>query len=218
MDCTQAKNLFDAYLDGELSSSLETELAAHRLLCGDCRHALALMEVAGHVIASDTSGNNELSADFTQRLLACVESQPGGSPWAWMGRRRIAAGGLAMAAMLTVVLFIWSSKPSRHVAGVIVKNPAMSQTVASDASTDPASHPDLGMAANSLVQQVESTWSVRLDSAHSLLDFGQLTILQILEQFGTDDSSGGKSGEFESLPDSFDELAPANAADDLEEL
>ena len=73
MNCEQAKNLFDAYLDGELSPSLETEFGAHRISCGHCRHRLALMEVAGHVIRADSGGDVELPDDFTERLLACID-------------------------------------------------------------------------------------------------------------------------------------------------
>ena len=34
--CQNARQLFDRYLDGELTSSLHTELHAHRLNCSEC--------------------------------------------------------------------------------------------------------------------------------------------------------------------------------------
>lgn len=72
MDCEQARQLFDAYLDGELGSALATELGAHRLRCADCRQALALLEVSEHLIASDPE-RRELRSNFTNRLLACMD-------------------------------------------------------------------------------------------------------------------------------------------------
>lgn len=72
MDCEQARQLFDAYLDGELGSALATELGAHRVHCAECRQALALLEVSEHLITSDPE-RRELGADFTNRLLACMD-------------------------------------------------------------------------------------------------------------------------------------------------
>lgn len=76
MNCEQARQLFDAYLEGELSVPLATELGAHRVKCAECRRALALLEVSGHVLATDDDPA-ELSASFTDRLLACVDSRKG---------------------------------------------------------------------------------------------------------------------------------------------
>ncbi|RME38576.1 MAG: anti-sigma factor, partial [Planctomycetota bacterium] len=53
MRCEDARQLFDAYLDGELSASLRTELKAHCVHCPACRHELAVMELACHLVASD---------------------------------------------------------------------------------------------------------------------------------------------------------------------
>ena len=54
LSCRDARNLFDAHLDGELSAALEMELNVHRVNCAACRHDLALLEVAGDVIATDS--------------------------------------------------------------------------------------------------------------------------------------------------------------------
>ncbi len=99
MDCEHAQQLFDAYLDGELSSSLATELGAHRLRCPECRRALALLEVTGHVLASDVD-IVELKKGFEDRLLACV-----GSRTSWQQRFRktlYVAGPLAAAAVIAL--------------------------------------------------------------------------------------------------------------------
>jgi hypothetical protein len=103
MNCQQAHNLFDAYLNGELPAALATEFGAHKLRCPNCRRELALLEVAGHVIASDTQ-RPVLSGEFTDRLLACATQAPvRRTPW----RRILAIGApLAAAACLLFVLTV----------------------------------------------------------------------------------------------------------------
>ncbi len=66
MNCEQARNLFDAFLDQSLSGSLATEFGAHRLACNQCRRELALLEVAGHVIAADSEAPL-IGDEFTDR-------------------------------------------------------------------------------------------------------------------------------------------------------
>ena len=75
MRCEQARQLFDAYLDGELSSALATELGAHRLRCPECRQALALLEVSGHIMRTDREPV-QLRRNFTERLVACMSDRP----------------------------------------------------------------------------------------------------------------------------------------------
>ena len=72
MKCEQAQQLFDAYLDGQLSASQQTELGAHRLHCADCRRALALLEVSGHVLATDRDPV-KIGDQFSDRLTACMD-------------------------------------------------------------------------------------------------------------------------------------------------
>jgi len=71
MRCKEARQLFDAYLDGELPPTLQAELGAHRIQCAECRTALALLEVSGQILASDRD-DIVLGADFADRLLACM--------------------------------------------------------------------------------------------------------------------------------------------------
>lgn len=94
MDCRQAQRYFDAYLDGELPPALETEFGAHRVRCSDCRRALALMEVSGHILASDREPVT-LDDDFSHRLLACMDERQN----RWMvSRRRLALFAVPVAA------------------------------------------------------------------------------------------------------------------------
>lgn len=102
MDCKHAEQLFDAYLDGELSPSLSTELGAHRLQCANCRRSLALLEVAGHIVSADREPVS-LAPDFTNRLLACVDEQENGAWAKW--RHRLYVGAPLAAAAVIILAF-----------------------------------------------------------------------------------------------------------------
>ena len=100
MRCEEARQLFDAYLDGELSPSLATELGAHRVRCAACRRSLALLEVSGHIISSDREPV-AVPDDFSERLLACVDVREHG----WVARVRRSlyfVGPLAAAAVIAM--------------------------------------------------------------------------------------------------------------------
>ena len=179
MNCEQARNLFDAYLDGELSPALATELGAHRLQCPSCRQELALMEVAGHVVGA---GADEpvLDDDFTDRLLACVE------PTVTAPRRRRyriirLGGGLAAAACLT--LFVaYLARPGEQVASRR-ESPEGAQlatgTQESAALEEPAA-PELEDAKVAL-QNIEDTVFEAHRSSTSLLRYGQMTLLEMID-------------------------------------
>lgn len=116
MDCRQAQQLFDAYLDGELSASLATELGAHRVQCGSCRRALALLEVSGHILRAD----HEVASprqEFTDRLLACMDRPE--STWTQrVWRLGLATGGLAAAAVVALAFVgVFDSRSRGVVAG-----------------------------------------------------------------------------------------------------
>lgn len=214
MNCEQASNLFDAHLDGELSRSLETELAAHRLRCPQCRHELAVMEVAGHVIAASDDGSSGLDDAFTDRLLACVDAPVGAPGWGWQRALWLGGSSLAAAAAIAIVVTAIFSGPTPRVAGERVTNPSP----AIQSNTMTINDPAFDAPTDSLVRQVESTWLSRADSAQSLLDSGQIILMGILDQFGAEPTSPVATG-FEPLPDSFDELAPSvSSADDIEDL
>lgn len=203
MKCEQARNLFDAYLDGELSPSLETELGAHRLHCAECRHQLALMEVVGHVVAADGSGEPVLDDGFTDRLLACLDQGRSRSARPWFRRLRISLPILAAAAAIALVFTIQFRRPEPLVLG--------------EKHVNRVAPAELDAAADSLVRQVESTWTRRIDNAHNLIEFGEMTIMQVLDRLGIDEAVE-PAEPFEILPDSFDELAPKVADDDIEDL
>ncbi|MBI3835959.1 MAG: zf-HC2 domain-containing protein [Planctomycetes bacterium] len=124
MNCTQARQLFDAYLDGELSSSLVTELSAHRVRCAGCRRELALLEVTGRVLQIDQEPV-QVGGDFTDRLLACVETES--NRWIHQVRRRLyLAVPLTAAAVIALAVFgVFDRGTHPRVAGMKVERPPM---------------------------------------------------------------------------------------------
>lgn len=172
LTCQQAEHLFNAYLDGELSAALATELDAHRLSCPACRQGLALMEVTGHVIRADREPV-VLADDFTERLLACVQAPPATPVW----RRRYALwiGGTGLAAAAAIALsFTLFSGPQRRVAGAFVPGDELATITAPS-----------GAPAQSLRNSaVDAPWAQVRDSTASLADFGKLSIMQILDRLG----------------------------------
>ena len=185
MYCDQARQLFDAYLDGELSPSLATELGAHRVRCPDCRQALALLEVSGHILRSDRDSQTA-PTDFTDRLMACVEE-----PSAW--RRRVwnsmyVGGPLAAAAVIALAfLGVFDGRGKSQVAGVkqVVAPPAIERV--SEISESSANEPGLesalrGDAAEQALDEfVERTQSRMQENGESIQRVLDLTILQMLD-------------------------------------
>ena len=113
IDCRQANNLFDVYLDGELGGSLTSELHAHVLACDDCRLGLALHRASGDVVAADRA-RPQLSMDFTDRVIAAWKRQR----TAVAARRRIiplwlGPAAAAAAVLALAVLTLNSSWPAR---------------------------------------------------------------------------------------------------------
>lgn len=104
MNCSECEQLFDAYLDGQLTGSLRLEFDAHRLRCRHCQQTLAMLETVGNVIASDEP-TPDLSLDFTERVLADV-ARP--ARRLRINRRVAVVGALALqaAAVLLLVLLV----------------------------------------------------------------------------------------------------------------
>jgi len=210
MNCEQAQNLFDAYLDGELSLALETELHAHRLNCPSCRQELALMEVAGHVIRSGSGAEPSLGGDFTERLLACIEpSQPAVRYHRkWVFRL---GTGLAAAACLTLAVMQMRGPtpkvaPFKTDSGRVSSEPV---TVGLDGSgrtrpgsgvadadvagngepqRTPAAADELEQAVQALKRTIENAVRGTQESSESLVHFGQTTVLQMIDALQPADS------------------------------
>lgn len=118
MRCADAEALFNAYLDGELSPALATELGAHRLRCASCRRKLALLEVTGQIIASDREPAR-LRADFENRLLECVSKRRAVRSF-WRARTfRIGAPIAAAAVLALAATAVLTGRHQGRVAGVV---------------------------------------------------------------------------------------------------
>lgn len=180
MRCEQARQLFDAYLDGELSGALATELGAHRVKCPECRRALALMEVSGHIVASDRDPVM-LHGEFADRLLACADLKPARS-WDRLRRGLYIAGPLAAAAVVALAVLGAFDRPVRF-AGKLEKGqprPDVSPT------ERPPEAPDTG---RSLDEHLLEEWlketrenlAAKVESGESFQRHFELTISQMLD-------------------------------------
>jgi anti-sigma factor RsiW len=104
IECRQANNLIDAYLNEELSASWTAELHAHLIACPRCSRELALLDACGDVIATDRIGPVP-SDGFADRVLAASREML--AQGARARRRRPfsawAGAGLAAAAVLALM-------------------------------------------------------------------------------------------------------------------
>lgn len=103
--CQNAKQLFDRYLDGELSSSLQAELHAHQLNCGDCQQELAILEACGDVVRMDAR-EPRLDSSFTHRVMLAYREQRSSPHRRWRRIGLWAGSGLAAAASIALAV-IW---------------------------------------------------------------------------------------------------------------
>lgn len=74
MNCEQFEQWIDRYLDGELAGTFLAEFEAHVVECPQCGHLLAMMNMAGEVIASPADDEPVLGADFTKRVVGRITS------------------------------------------------------------------------------------------------------------------------------------------------
>lgn len=73
--CRHVRQLHDAYLDGDLSASMNAEVHAHLLQCPACQQQVETVRACGDVIANDRS-EPRLSGDFATRVLAELPAAP----------------------------------------------------------------------------------------------------------------------------------------------
>ena len=101
--CKNAKQLFDRYLDGELSSSLQAELHAHRLNCCNCQQDLAIFEACGDVVRMDAR-EPRLDSSFTNRVMLAYRVQGRSPHRRWQRVAMWTAGSLAAAASIALAV------------------------------------------------------------------------------------------------------------------
>ncbi len=154
MNCPEFETLLDAYLDGQLAGTLRLEFDAHRLNCRRCQQTVALLESAGHVIASDADVP-DLPADFSARVLSAITTPEPKTIRFPATRVAVFAAALAQiaAALLFVVLWQYSSPPpaADRVADVVAPPPPADRA-----------RPDQATVYSSLVEGVEDhLWEMR---------------------------------------------------------
>ncbi|MBI4718346.1 MAG: zf-HC2 domain-containing protein [Planctomycetes bacterium] len=191
MRCEQARQLFDAYLDGELSPALATELGAHRLRCAECRRALALLEVAGHIVGADADPVRPPEG-FTDRLLACME--PSRATWSHRLRRLVYAGSALAAAAVVGLAFlgVFDTHRPGQVAGKKVERSVASASVApapvanppvADSAIDEFDEefdaPDSPL--QTWIERTQANLEAKRQGGESLQEVFDLTILQWLD-------------------------------------
>ncbi|MFQ5413300.1 MAG: anti-sigma factor family protein [Phycisphaerae bacterium] len=190
MHCEAARQLFDAYLDGELSGSLAAELGAHRLQCAACRRELALLEVSGHIIASDRESSS-ISDGFTDRLMACMGSEP----VSWVRRIRLGlyvAAPLAAAAVVVMAFLGVFDRPANRVAGLEEQAPATARASRSAPLQDSVAPASADVQAPGGIEPLDR-WLERAgenlaakrrssDALHRKLDLTVLQLLDILQR------------------------------------
>lgn len=119
LTCRSVQHLYDAYLDGELSSSLLAEVEAHLLQCPECQRQVDLLRAAANVIATDAMPLG-LPDGFSERILARLPTRAERTATPiFITRRearrrlvaRVAAGALpAIAAMIAAAVLIWPTR------------------------------------------------------------------------------------------------------------
>lgn len=192
MNCEQAQQLFDAYLDGELSPSLKTELGAHCVQCADCRRAMALTQVSGHILSADRDPV-ELDVGFSDRLVACVDSRT--NHWTVRFRRWAYIGGPMAAAAVILLAFMgaFDRGGTSKVAGRVAEPPAIEivfdelDIELSDSAT--ISGDENEHALQGWLHQVETNLKQKRGSGEQLQESLNLTILQMLDILDKADGS-----------------------------
>lgn len=234
MRCDQVRNLFDAYLDGELSSSLATEIQSHCLRCADCGRALALAQVSASILASDLN-EPALRGDFTDRLMACIRPAVRRNliwrapAWRRLACRRLVwwGGPMAAAAALVFSVVLWGPwsqpEPFMAVKGEVVigePKPAASpdsrepvSEILDEAETaDPAA---ARPALDSLMAQFDQALNVRLQGGQTLRQTLNAGVLNLARHLGLGPDDGAGAGDPCATPS---DPSADNPDDPLEEL
>lgn len=210
LTCEDARNLFDAHLNNELRPALETELNAHRVRCPTCRHELALLEVAGQVVAADDAAP-ALDDEFTARLLACVSERR--TSRRLRHRRLISIGARALAAAACIALAVgYFSRPKKDVAGWHSKSPNVAAREGRTGTAVPSAGLEKPISSQDTFQaQVERALTEWRNDASSLKRIYDFITPQIHEQMRRE-----RSENAHDQPDLFEpghhDALPGNAA------
>jgi hypothetical protein len=147
MNCPECEQLFDAYLDGQLAGTLRLEFDAHRLRCPRCQQTLAMLEAAGHVLASDADVP-ELPADFTSRIMQAIDVPAPRVVRFPSARVALFAAAIVQVAAIVSFAVLWPSGRTPPVP------PAPTDATARLAGTD-SEYPDRATVYSSIVEGIE---------------------------------------------------------------
>ena len=170
-----------------LSPSIASELGAHRLHCPECRRALALLEVSGHLLVSDRDPV-ALEQGFTHRLLACMAAKP--PPVVQRIRRWLYVGGPLAAAALIALAFlgVFDRRGVTKVAGLRVEPQTIKlpspESIATGEELTPGTSNTIGadeQALEAWFDRMGTTLQNKRDSGESLQQALDLTVLQLLD-------------------------------------
>lgn len=200
MRCEHAQRLFDAYVDGELAPSQATELGAHRVRCPECRRALALLEVTGHVLASDEDPVS-IPDGFSDRLLACMQ-EPKRRERHRLRQIIYLGAPLAAAAVIALAFLGVFDGNEHHVAGRIetITNPPI-QNERLPSTVDGESAAERAM--DDFASQTSENINAKLQSGEALQD-AAMTVLQWLDVL----ESAQKDSDIQPHYPGVDELVP----------
>lgn len=196
--CQHAHQLFDRYLDGELSASLQTELHAHRLNCSACQGELALLEACGDVIAMDRC-EPQVSVSFTDRVVLAQRGRHAVRPRRWRRMLWLAGSPMAAAASIAFTIAVISPParaPQRPTAirGIQEATPEGFRPASTNQSPDAlralASTPQ--MEPNKFVDSVDSFLAPIVERSKSTIDGTRRGAeeLQLLMQLGVSRTNG----------------------------
>ncbi len=106
ISCRQARHLFDAFLDDELSPGLRAELHTHRVNCPACSQELAILEACADVIATDRR-EPRLHPDFADRVMVAFAGRRPAATYRWRRIVLFVGSPFAAAAVLLFALTTW---------------------------------------------------------------------------------------------------------------
>ena len=147
--CKHATQLFDRFLDDELSPSLQAELHAHQINCSACQGELAMLEACGDVVKLDRC-EPVVDAAFTDRVVLAYRSRRVIRPGRWFGRTMMVALPMAAAASiaLTATLILPTVQPAPSKTAILSDREAVPTSVerALSAATDTDKSPEAARA------------------------------------------------------------------------
>jgi len=178
MNCSDAEQLFDAYLDGELGGSLRLEFDAHRLRCQTCQRKLALLEACEAVLSS-AHREPDLSADFTDRVMAEITARASQRPRRLNRPLRVAAAMLPLAAAVGLFAVLRPSAEPQPSRPTEVLGEAVVQTPLDRAMQDPT-----GVELYTYI--VKQLWAARANLARDMNELRSYALNLTLPQMQED--------------------------------